>query len=306
MYTHSHTHTQHIHKLTHSPSHTHTVPSHSHTLSNTHTHSLSLTHTHTRLPNSINSAGSSVSADPVSLTIAPAKHKAFSSVSMEIANPCVSATTGFPSARIPHSGNNLSLQNWEKPSRSKCHRHAGREAGEGKLRAALQGTADCAGGRGWQARRRHEGVRSQSGTRPGGRQHSPPEGPENSCQSPSGLGCIEDRTPAECRFQERSRSSLGHLPAPGLAKHSTGGRGGTRWVGPDGYLAPGQDQALHRLLVKELQLLDQVNPGPQAHGLEQPAVSCRGRGGQVSGKGQQGPGLGLSLDLPASGTQAFT
>ena len=76
---------------THSPSYTHTQsPSHSHTLSNTHTHTLSLshththtlslshTHTHTRLPNSINSAGSSVSADPVSLTIAPAKHKAFS------------------------------------------------------------------------------------------------------------------------------------------------------------------------------------------------------------------------------------
>ena len=80
--------------------------------------------------------------------------------------------------------------------------------------------------------------------------------------------------------------------------------GGTWWVGPDGYLTPGQDQALHRLLVKELQLLDQVNPGPQAHSLEQPAVSCSGGREQVSGKGQQGPGL--SLDLPASGTQAFT
>lgn len=76
-------------------------------------------------------------------------------------------------------------------------------------------------------------------------------------------------------------------------------------MGPDGYLAPGQDQALHRLLVKQLQLLNQVNPGPQAHGLEKPAVSCRGWGEQVSRKGQEGPGVGLSLDLPASGTQAF-
>lgn len=40
------------------------------------------------------------------------------------------------------------------------------------------------------------------------------------------------------------------------------------WAGPDDYLAPGQDQAFHGLLVKHLQLLDQVDPGPQAHSLK--------------------------------------
>ena len=67
----------HTNPLTHTHRPPHTYPythTHSHIHSLTHTH----THTHTRLQNSINSAGSSVSADSVSLTIAPAKHKAFS------------------------------------------------------------------------------------------------------------------------------------------------------------------------------------------------------------------------------------
>lgn len=56
---------------------------------------------------------------------------------------------------------------------------------------------------------------------------------------------------------------------------------GQRCVGPDYYLAPGQDQAFHRLLVKHLQLLDQVDPGPQAYGLEQPAIACGGGARQM-------------------------
>lgn len=182
MYTHSHTHTN---PLTHThspPTHKRThILLHSHTLTLTYTLSLSLTHTHARLQNSINSAGSSVSADPVSLTIAPAKHKAFSSVSMEIANLCVSATTGFLSAMVPRSGEQPEPPELGKAKHVKVPQTRGKRVdGGGKLRVALQGTADYAGGRGWQARRHHAGVRSHSGTRPGGWRHSPLKGPKNS------------------------------------------------------------------------------------------------------------------------------
>ena len=182
MNTHSHTHTN---PLTHThspPTHKRThILLHSHTLTLTYTLSLSLTHTHARLQNSINSAGSSVSADPVSLTIAPAKHKAFSSVSMEIANLCVSATTGFLSAMVPRSGEQPEPPELGKAKHVKVPQTRGKRVdGGGKLRVALQGTADYAGGRGWQARRHHAGVRSHSGTRPGGWRHSPLKGPKNS------------------------------------------------------------------------------------------------------------------------------
>lgn len=73
------------------------------------------------------------------------------------------------------------------------------------------------------------------------------------------------------------------MPAsPIRTKQKTGDSEGQQHMGPDHYLAPGQDQAFYGLLVKHLQLLDQVNPRPQAHSLEQPAVSCGGWGRTVS------------------------
>lgn len=182
--THTHVHTfSHSHKPTHTHSQSPHTQAHTHTLTLTHTHSHihSLSLTHARLQSSINRAGSSVSADPVSLTIAPAKQKAFSSVSMEIANLCVSATTGFLSAMVPRSGEQPEPPELGKAKHVKVPQTRGKRVdGGGKLRVALQGTADYAGGRGWQARRHHTGVRSHSGTRPGGRRHSPLKGPKNS------------------------------------------------------------------------------------------------------------------------------
>lgn len=69
-------------------------------------------------------------------------------------------------------------------------------------------------------------------------------------------------------------------------------------MGPNHYLAPGQDQAFYRLLVKHLQLLDQVDPGSQAHGLEQPAVSYRGWARARVNQRAQGP-------HPVAGSQAY-
>ena len=100
---------------------------------------------------------------------------------MEIANLCVSATTGFLSAMVPRSGEQPEPPELGKAKHVKVPQTRGKRVdGGGKLRAALRGTADYARGWGWQARRHHAGVRSHSGTRLGGRRHSPLKGPENS------------------------------------------------------------------------------------------------------------------------------
>lgn len=52
--------------------------------------------------------------------------------------------------------------------------------------------------------------------------------------------------------------------------------GGT--CGPSYYLALRQHQTFHWLLVKHLQLLHHVDPGPQAYSFQQPTISWRGEG----------------------------
>lgn len=63
------------------------------------------------------------------------------------------------------------------------------------------------------------------------------------------------------------------------------------------YLALRQHQTFHRLLVKHLQLLYQVDPGSQTHSLQQPAISWRWVGGMGKWQGRH-EALGPS-PLPA-------
>jgi hypothetical protein len=55
------------------------------------------------------------------------------------------------------------------------------------------------------------------------------------------------------------------------------------------YLALRQHQTFHWLLVKHLQFLHHVDPGPQAHSLQQPAISWRGDGNMQMRNQAMGP-----------------